>query len=141
MAEKLAAEAALAPPPPAPVKAAAKQVSRVGSKGTPTEVEVNFFSMDISKLIKEAFHYDLEFDPPGPKKFISKALELFRTEHFKDAVFAFDGRKNVYTDKRLKINGEALEDKVELPVEEGRVKTYKIKIKLAATIDMSVLKE
>lgn len=122
----------------APVKPK-QNVSKVGTKGVPVTVEVNYFRMETGKLLDEAFHYDLDFTPPGPKKFITTALEVFRKKNYSDRAFAFDGRKNVYTDKKLK--PEVLQDTVEVKTDDGKMKTYEIKIQFAAVVELGILKE
>lgn len=116
-----------------------QNVSKVGTKGEPVTVEVNYFQMKTGKLLDEAFHYDLDFTPPGPKKFITQALEVFRKKNYSDRAFAFDGRKNVYTDKKLKT--DELQDTVEVNTEDGKMKKYEIKIQFAAAVDLGILKE
>jgi hypothetical protein len=103
------------------------------------EVEVNYFPMKTDKLVKKVFHYDLTFDPPGPRRFVAKSLEEFRLKFFKNAVFAFDGKKNVYT--IAKLNKDVLEETVEITTEGNDKKKYKIKIQLAGDVDMEILRE
>lgn len=118
-----------------------QNITNAGTKGKPIQVEVNYFPMEVKKIINEAFHYDLVFTPPGPKKLIIKALEVFRQQFFKNFVFAFDGAKNVYTNKRL--DKDELEETVEFkydPTDE-KPRKWKIKIAYATTVDLSILKE
>lgn len=116
----------------------AQQISYEGTKGKKTNVEVNYFTMNADKLVNEAYHYDLEFTPPGPRKFIQKALEIFRITFFKDSIFAFDGKKNVYTKDKLKI--EVLEETIQLKVDQREI-PYKIKIQFTHSVDLSILKQ
>lgn len=102
-------------------------------------VEVNYMPMKTDKLVKETYHYDCTFDPPGPRKFITQAVELFRLKNSPKVVFAFDGKKNVYTNRKLQ--HEVYEESVEIPIENGKLKPYKVKIQFANTVDMSVLRE
>lgn len=110
--------------------------------GRPVPVDVNYLKINASKIVSQVFHYDLTFKPPGPKKFIVKALEVFRLKFFKKFAFAFDGSKNVYTDKELPLKGE-MNETVEITSEENDTRKYEIKMQLAAgnPIDMSILKE
>lgn len=118
---------------------APQAISHEGTKGRKQIIEVNYMQMKTDKLVQETFHYDVTFDPPGPKKFIIQALETFRSKHFKAIVFAFDGRKNVYTNRKLE--HDLVEDTVAVITEDGREKPYKLKIQYANTVDMTVLKE
>lgn len=119
--------------------AAPKAISHEGTKGRKQLIEVNYMQMKTDKLVKETYHYDVTFDPPGPKKFIIQALETFRAKFFKNIVFAFDGRKNVYTSRKLE--HDLVEETIPVITEDGREKQYKLKIQFAATVDMTVLQE
>lgn len=110
-----------------------------GTAGQKTTLEVNYFPLNVDGIISSAFHYDLTFEPPGPKKFLGKALEVFRLKHFRNETFAFDGRKNVYTTRKL--NKDVVEDTVGINVEND-TKNYKIKIQFTnAVVDLELLKK
>ena len=110
-----------------------------GTRGEKHQVEVNYLQVLVDKLIPKAFHYDVNFEPDLPKKMLGRALEVFRVENFKTAYFAFDGRKNLYTNTMLNI-GESFEKEVTV-VDEQRSKKFKIKLQLAAEVELSVLRK
>lgn len=115
-----------------------------GKRGRTCIIQANYIQILVDKLIPKAFHYDVSFDPDIPKKMLPVALDRFMSEHFKSCRFAFDSRKNVYTNKLLTADGNALEaDGFMREVEAvmgDRSKKFKVKIKLATEVDMSVLK-
>lgn len=112
-----------------------------GTRGQKYNMEVNFLSVLVDKLIKSAYHYDVTIDPDRPKKFMPLVIKQFQEENFKTTFLAFDGKKNAYSAAPLKFKGDEFTATVNLPVEAGRVKEYKVTIKLAATIDMKILSE
>lgn len=103
--------------------------------------DVNFLSVSVDNIVKCAYHYDVTFDPDRPKKFLPLVIKQFQEENFKGTFFSFDGKKNVYTASALKMKGDEFSAVVKLPVEAGRIKEYKVTIKLAAMIDMKILSE
>lgn len=115
-----------------------------GTRGKKCILEVNYLRLLADKLIPKAFHYDVDFDPNVPKKLLAPALDKFMSTHFKNVHFAFDGRKNFYTNQLLKVKGEVLEgkfvDDAVLAVLGDRQKTFKVTIQFAAEVDMSVLR-
>lgn len=112
-----------------------------GSKGAKCKVEVNYTKIifDQKNLPKIAYHYDVTFDPDSPKKMLPVALQTFMKNNFKTVFYAFNGRKNLYTKVKLMQDESAIfEKEVEAKLLD-RTKTFKVKIKLAATVDLSVL--
>lgn len=114
-----------------------------GTRGIKCNLEVNYLQILVDKLIPKAFHYDVEFIPDIPKKMLSKALDKFMSTYFKGVHFAFDGRKNFYTNQLLKVKGVILDGSFEQEVEAvlgDRTKMFKVKVKFATEVDMSVLR-
>lgn len=113
-----------------------------GSKGKQVEVEVNYFRMNLNKLIDEAFHYDLTFKPPGPKKLVIKTLDTFMEKFYANVNYGFDGKKNMYTDKKLTIANEEEFVKVEISTESKGKREFELKIQYTnSTVDLEVLKK
>lgn len=112
-----------------------------GKRGTKCKVEVNYGIIKLLNLPKECYHYDITFLPDTPKKMLTKALEQFMTNYFKGYVYGFDGKKNVYTAKKLLVKGTIIEQFTETVEARllDRSKEFKVTIKYAATVDMSVL--
>lgn len=64
-------------------------------------IETNYLKLDLKKMLKTAFHYDVKFEPEGPKKAYPKVFELYVKENFAGTPIAFDGRCNAYSAKKL----------------------------------------
>jgi eukaryotic translation initiation factor 2C len=116
-----------------------------GTRGRKCQLEVNYLQILVDKLIKTAYQYDVEFDPPTPKKMLPKALEVFMQTHFAGVFYAFDGSRIFYTNQLLKVNGEVLEGKYReevVAVLGDRSKPFKVAVQKAGNceIDLSVLK-
>lgn len=114
-----------------------------GTRGQKCMLEVNYLQIVVKNLIPKAFHYDVEFNPDLPKKMLPKALDKFMATFFNNVHFAFDGRKNFYTNKLLAVKGVTLDGTFEQEVEAvlgDRSKMFKVKVKFATEVDMSVLR-
>jgi len=108
-----------------------------GTLGRRTRVETNYLSLDLSRLRnKEAYHYDVEFEPALPKRLLRHAMEEFRLKHFPDRHPAFDGRRNLYTSQLLPQRS----DVVLVHDEESlKDKEFKVTLQFAAKIDLESL--
>lgn len=114
-----------------------------GSRGKPCKLEVNYLKIGASGLLKTAYHYDVEFTPDVPKKMLPIALNTFMREHFAQYQFAFDGRRNFYTNCLLEVNGTVVQDhkKTVKAVMGDRSREFEVKIQFATEVDMSVLRD
>lgn len=110
-----------------------------GKQGRKQLVEVNYFPMTAKKLISEAFHYDVDMKPVASRKFTAKALEVFMRTFFKDVAYAFDGKKNAYTNR--KVGCKSKEEKVKINVDATTEKEYTIEFTYAATVNLDILKK
>ena len=113
-----------------------------GTRGKPCKLLANYLKISVDKLIKTAYHYDVVFNPDGPKKMLPKALKKFMTIHFKNVFYAFDGRKSFYTNKLLAVNDVTLDGEYEQEVEavfDDRFKNCKVKVQYATDVELSVL--
>lgn len=110
-----------------------------GTKGSKVQVEVNYFPMNVDKLITEAFHYHATFVPPGPKKLTKLALELIKQKHFKKIAYGFDGATIVFTNKKLE--KDLVDEEVDVNPDGSRVVKFKVSLKLAGVVDLEVMKE
>lgn len=108
-----------------------------GTRGRPCKLEVNYIQLLINKLIPTAYHYDVEFHPDASKKMWPRALSTFMATHFPRVHFAFDGRKNFYTNQKLQIEGSFQEEVT--AVLGDRSRPFKVKIQFATLVDLSVL--
>lgn len=87
---------------PLPVKETSCNGIRRGTLGQPGVVEVNYVKLNLDKMPKEAYHYDVTITPERPKKFLRPAFEQCRIEMFPNALLSFDGMKSCYSIERLK---------------------------------------
>lgn len=116
-----------------------------GTRGRKVVLEVNYLEILVNNLIPKAFHYDVEFNPDVPKKMLPVALDTFMKTYFKNTHFAFDGRKNFYTNELLAVKGVALEGGASYEQEVtavlgDRSKPFKVKVQFATEVEMSVLR-
>lgn len=109
-----------------------------GTRGRKCTLEVNYLELLVDKLIPKAYHYDIAFDPDASKKMWPKAVDTLMANHFPGTHFAFDGRKNVYTNELLKI-GEKFTQEIEAVLGD-RSRKFKITLQFAAEVDLQVLK-
>ncbi|XP_050538341.1 protein argonaute-2-like isoform X4 [Daktulosphaira vitifoliae] len=73
-----------------------------GTLGRKTDIDVNHLPMNLQKLFKkEVHHYDVQFNPDVPKKLLRTAFEEFNHKHYPNDLIAFDGRKNMYSIRKL----------------------------------------
>lgn len=96
----------------------------------------------VKNLIPKAFHYDVDFVPDVPKKMLAPALDTYMSTYFPSVHFAFDGRKSFYTNTLLVVDGVTLDGTYEKEVKAvlgDRSKDFKVKVKFATEVDMSVL--
>lgn len=112
-----------------------------GTRGQKCNVEVNYGVINFKNLPQSCFHYDVSFNPDATKKMWTNALEVFMKKFFKGYIYGFDGRKNMYTAKQLERNGTIIEEFTEDAEAHlnDRSRVFKITIKYAATVDLSVL--
>lgn len=113
-----------------------------GTRGRPCRLETNYLQVSVKNLLSKAYHYDVEFLPDIPKKMLSRALDTFMLTHFPKVHFAFDGRKNFYTNKLLAVNDVVLEGEYKKTVTAvlgDRSKEFQVKVQFATEVDMSVL--
>jgi len=112
-----------------------------GTRGKKCQVEVNYATINFVNLPKSCFHYDVTFIPEVPKKMLPSALHEFMRKFFNGYVYGFDGRKNMYTNNKLSVKGNTVEqfgEKVEARLND-RSREFEIKIQYAAEVDMGVL--
>ena len=114
-----------------------------GKNGRKVSLEVNYLQILVNNLIPKAFHYDVEFIPDVPKKLLPAALDEFMKNFFPNVKFAFDGRKNFYTNQLLAVKSVPLEDSYEQEVNavlRDRSKKFKVKVQFATEVDMTALR-
>lgn len=113
----------------------------LGTKGRKIQVETNHLPLILDNLekLRMAVHYDVTIDPDRPKKMLRPAMEIFRKTYFPNRYPSFDGTKNLYAASALPFKNE-IEGEVEIEEDESRKKVFKIAIKFANFIDLSVIK-
>lgn len=109
-----------------------------GIKGRRIKVEVNHLALNLGKL-DFAYHYDVALVPDTPKKFLHGVMEHFRKQHYPTMNPAFDGRKNLYSTRKL-CASDFISGEVVYKDSEGRDKPYKVEVKLANQVDLRPLK-
>lgn len=145
-ADKVEKKAEEAPPPViAPVEFVHAPVQSLppkhveGTAGKPVKVEVNYYPMNVDKVISEAFHYCAKFTPPGPKKLTKLALELVKQKRFNKIAYGFDGAATIYTNKKLE--SDIVDEEVDVNPDGTRIVKFKVSITFAATVDLEIMKE
>jgi len=116
-----------------------------GKEGRPIDLFANFYRMKFNPRIT-VYHYDIEIEPKCPKflkrKLIHKFAQDNKAKLFQNGLPVYDGNKNVYSSIKLPVGNEATAVEVELPEQvDSRAKKFTIKIKFAASIDMSCLEQ
>lgn len=76
------------------------------------EIEANYLKLDLSKIVENAYHYDVKIEPDRPKKLLTGVFLEFVRVNFPSDSIAFDGTKNAYASKPLKIGELSLEKPV-----------------------------
>ncbi|CAH1728334.1 unnamed protein product [Chironomus riparius] len=112
-----------------------------GKRGKKCTVEVNYATINFVNLPKSCFHYDVTFLPETPKKMLPAALHEFMRTIFGGYFYGFDGRKNMYTNQKLKMKGNEVDlysAKVVAHLGD-RSREYEIKIQCVSEVDMGVL--
>lgn len=104
-------------------------------------ISTNYLTLNLKSLPDIIYHYDIKFDPDRPKKFMFPAFHIAIAQHFPKLVnrVAFDGASSFYSIEKVP-NTEFPPVNVPSP-DAGRDKSFKISIKLAATIDMRIIKQ
>lgn len=114
-----------------------------GTKGKLCTLEVNYgkISFKKDKLPKQAYHYDITFEPVSPKKFLPFALRAFMEQFFPRFLYASDDRKNMYTAAKLQHEKNIIDvftEKVKAVMGDRNME-FKITLKFAGEKDLHVL--
>ncbi|XP_044270064.1 protein argonaute-2-like [Tribolium madens] len=112
-------------------------VIKPGTKGRPIKIESNHLSLNLGSLTK-AYHYDVSITPDTPKCLFRDVMNLFGRKHYPKNHPGYDGRKNLYTPKKLPLPNDTISDIIEVEGENQK-KQFKVEIKLARTVDLSPL--
>lgn len=108
-----------------------------GTRGRPVRLEVNYVPLLLDKLVKTAYHYDVDIQPPTSRKWQRAAFKRFEIEALAGQAIAFDGNKNAYTAKKLNLDHYKKEV---VAREDNRDRKFTITMKEAACVDMLCLK-
>ncbi|KAJ3099460.1 hypothetical protein HDU96_010697 [Phlyctochytrium bullatum] len=120
----------------------------VGQKGKAIKLWANHYGMKVPG--SDCFHYDVDISPETSPPINRKLIETWKAATGGDARLAcYDGRKNLFTPKRLKLKGpggDSAQDKVvfvnEEDAEEGAAKrqqSFTITVNLVAVVNMERL--
>ncbi|KAH8360794.1 hypothetical protein KR084_002722, partial [Drosophila pseudotakahashii] len=107
-----------------------------GTIGEPGQVAVNYLKVDMTKMPKKAYHYDVKILPERPKKFLRAAFEQFRVNQLGGAIAAFDGRASCYSVDKLKT--DCKDSQVSVTDGQGRVLTYTVEIKETGDLEVDL---
>ncbi|XP_052870860.1 protein argonaute-2-like, partial [Anopheles cruzii] len=109
-----------------------------GKRGKPVTVEVNSFIMQIDKLKRIAFHYNVTIEPDRPEKFFRPVFAQFCQETYPNVCFAYDGQKSAYTAHKVDDSRATVTFH---PSDRGKEMQFKVTVKLAATVDLGSLRD
>lgn len=108
-----------------------------GKRGKPIKFEVNYIPLLLEKMVSTAYHYDVDIQPMASRKWQRAAFKRFEIEALAGQPIAFDGNKNAYTAKKLKLDHYKKEVVVR---EDNRDRKFTITMKEAAVVDLQCLK-
>lgn len=108
-----------------------------GSRGKPIKMEVNYIPLLLDKMVSTAYHYDVDIQPMASRKWQRAAFKQFEVEALAGQPIAFDGNKNAYTAKKMKLDHYKKEVVVR---EDNRDRKFTITMKEAAVVDLQCLK-
>ncbi|XP_031627620.1 protein argonaute-2 [Contarinia nasturtii] len=94
------------------------------------EIETNYLKIVLNNLVENAYHYDVKIEPDRPKKLLTAVFLRFTELNYPKECIAFDGQKNAYATKPLKIGDLEREIKIIHP-ETGRERTFTVAIQAA----------
>lgn len=108
-----------------------------GGRGKPIKLEVNYIPLLLDKLVATAYHYDVDIQPMASRKWQRAAFKQFEIEALAGQPIAFDGNKNAYTAKKLKLDHYKKEV---VTREDNRDRKFTVTMKEAAVVDLQCLK-
>lgn len=109
-----------------------------GRRGKVTKLEVNYIPLMLEKMVSTAYHYDVDIQPMASRKWQRAAFKRFEVEALAGQPIAFDGNKNAYTAKKLKLDHYKKEV---VAREDNRDRKFTITMKEAAVVDLQCLKK
>lgn len=102
-----------------------------GKKGRKLpDIETNYLKLIMNKLVDNAYHYDVKFEPDKPKKLLTMVFLEFARINFPRSSIAFDGTNNAYASQPLQIGDLQREIRINHP-QTGRQRTYIVTIQAA----------
>ncbi|KAL1922369.1 uncharacterized protein VTP21DRAFT_9908 [Calcarisporiella thermophila] len=114
-----------------------------GRAGRATRVRTNYYELVIPKSRKDIYQYDVTIEPdvpPAANRNVFKEFEAMHSKKLGGLLLVFDGRKNAFSSSRLPLKNDSENFEVTLAERtKGPPKTFRIKIKLAAKINMEEL--
>lgn len=108
-----------------------------GKRGKVTKLEVNYIPLMLEKMVSTAYHYDVDIQPMASRKWQRAAFKRFEVEALAGQPIAFDGNKNAYTAKKLKLDHYKKEV---VAREDNRDRKFTVTMKEAAVVDLQCLK-
>ncbi|XP_024085954.1 protein argonaute-2-like [Cimex lectularius] len=111
------------------------------NKGEHIYVETNHLALTIDKSNMIVYHYDVTVEPEKPRAFYREAVELVRREYFPNCYPSFDGRKNIYSYRKLPLQGDAVMSTVTVQdqMNNGRAREITVTIKFANEVNLATI--
>lgn len=106
-----------------------------GTLGRKVILETNYLKIILKKLLENAYHYDVKFEPDRPRKFLTKVFQIFCRNNFPKIGIAFDGAQNAYAPQILNLKNIIREVDFTHP-DTGGVRRYLVSI--TETDDMEI---
>lgn len=96
-------------------------------------IETNHLELDISKMVENAYKYDVEITSKGPKKLYSAAFSEFCAQFLPEQQhgISYDGKKIALANCRLSINSELVGEVQVKPPDTGKMWDFTVAIKPA----------
>ncbi|XP_014259236.1 protein argonaute-2-like isoform X1 [Cimex lectularius] len=112
------------------------------NRGRQILVDTNHLNLDIKNKNAIIHHYDVVVEPEKPHKFYREALEMVRCERYPKNYPSFDGKKNIYSVRKLPFEDDVLIHNVHVhDNERGKDRELTVKIKWVNTVNLSSIFE
>lgn len=110
-----------------------------GTLGPSDIIEINYVRLNLEKMVRSVYHYDVTITPDRPKKHMRIAFDQFQREFCPSIQMAYDGVKSCYTAQKIPL--DCMSETVIID-DNGRTRELKVVIKETEglVVDMNALK-